>query len=127
MSLRKHQIDPYERVLLVLDGETGIDDDRTVAAVEEAIGKKLSEKNIRDLGVGEPGAQAITFKFKGVIGVRFIDPDIAERPSLAAHEAFHVACYVMRYAGVRLTKSSEESFAYLISHVYRKLMEGSDA
>lgn len=125
MSLRKYHIDPYDRVLLVLDGETGLDDTRAIEAVEEAIGKKLSDKNLRDLSARD--AQAITFKFKGVIGVRFIDPDIAERPSLAAHEAFHVACFVMRYAGVRLTKSSEEAFAYLLSHVFEKLMEGSDA
>jgi hypothetical protein len=42
-----------------------------------------------------------------------------------AHEAVHAAVYILKTSGVKLTDSSEESYAYLVGHIVceiRKMM-----
>lgn len=44
-------------------------------------------------------------------------------PSIVAHEAFHVVAFIMRYIGVRLSKNSEEAYAYLLQAILDKIYE----
>ena len=40
---------------------------------------------------------------------------------LIAHEAFHIACLIARSRGFKLTKNSEECYAYLVGYISRVL------
>jgi hypothetical protein len=108
-----------------VDGSVGMDDARTVEAVETALKRPLTTEERDKLRAGD--GLAITFTFRDCVGVRFINPDFADRHLHAVNEAFHVVCSVMRFVGVRLTGASEEAFAYLLQHVHGKLLEGDDA
>lgn len=125
MSVRNLLLEPYDIRLLIIDGTIGMDDARTIEAVEKTLKRNLTAEEKRKLGAGDDLAN--TFTFRDCVGVRFCNPDFADRNLHAVHEAFHVVCSVMRFVGVRLTGASEEAFAYLLQHVHGKLLEDADA
>jgi hypothetical protein len=42
------------------------------------------------------------------------------------HEVFHATKYIMFHCGIDLTNSSNEAYAYLIAHIFKKLIRGDD-
>jgi hypothetical protein len=49
-----------------------------------------------------------------------------EYPSIVAHEAFHVTAHIMRYVGIRLSRNSEEAYAYLLQYIMDKIYEDAE-
>lgn len=45
------------------------------------------------------------------------------KPEYITHEAFHATCYIMRYVGIRLSKSSEEAYAYLLQYIVENIYD----
>lgn len=125
VAVRNLLLEPYDVRLLIIDGSVGVDDARTIEAVEATLKRSLTPEERRKLGAGDDLAN--TFTFRDCVGVRFCNPEFSDRALHAVHEAFHVVCSVMRFVGVRLTGASEEAFAYLLAHVHGKLLEDSDA
>jgi hypothetical protein len=46
----------------------------------------------------------------------------AKSLSVLAHEIFHVATFILDRAGIKLTDSSDEAYAYLIEHLTRQAL-----
>lgn len=50
-------------------------------------------------------------------------PSTSDEKSTLAHEVFHAVYAVLEHAGIRLTYESEETFAYLTSHITKQIYE----
>ncbi len=117
-------VQPYDVRMLVIRADVGIDDDQTISAIEKSLRRKLTDHESSKLRAAQ-GEQAITFTFEDAVGIRFIDPD-PENPSLVAvHEAFHATVSILRFARVKFAAASEEAYAYLLTWIFKRLMEAS--
>lgn len=52
------------------------------------------------------------------IAIRFRD---LSKQEIVAHEALHATAYIMRFVGIRFTKSSEEAYAYLLQYIIENI------
>jgi hypothetical protein len=52
------------------------------------------------------------------IAIRLRDLSKAE---IVAHEALHATAFILRFVGIRFTKSSEEAYAYLLQYIIENI------
>lgn len=60
--------------------------------------------------------------------VLWIQPMRRNNESVAdiAHEALHATIGILRHKGIRLAHASEESYAYLLDHVLKRILDTMD-
>lgn len=81
----------------------------------------LSPEGFGDLSDREPAARCLTTRRDGYfITSIWLNP--AASIAIVAHEAFHATFYVMERAGVTLTDSSQEAFAYYLEWLMRGIL-----
>lgn len=120
-------IQPYDVRLLVIRAEPdGIDDSRTIRAVEATLKRPLTDYE-RTKFFASAGEQAITVTLSDCVCVRFINPDHEDPSVVAVHEAFHVTASILRFARVKFSAASEEAWAYLVEYIFKKLRGDTDA
>jgi hypothetical protein len=81
----------------------------TLAAFNR-IRKYLNDTTIK---ISDFDVQAITFDYLNE----------GYSPVVWTHELFHVTTTIMNYAGIPLTNSSEEAYAYLLGHLEKEFYE----
>lgn len=81
---------------------------------------------LTDLSVSDKSFEAFVMsglsnEYRAEFSIVYINDDKCRAHTLA-HESFHLAYTILRNAGVRLSRNSEEAFAYLIDWIFQTLM-----
>jgi len=76
-----------------------------------------------DIELFKDESGATTMMFDCGITVIYFKPGCTEEQvqRFIVHEAFHATLYLMDHIGATLTKSSEESYAYLIQYIVEQM------
>lgn len=92
---------------------------------DEDILKYMQSENITELiddlsSIVESDEAAFLYQDSGNIAIYFRD---LHNIGMVTHEAFHATCYIMRYVGVKFTKSSEEAYAYTLQYIVENIYD----
>lgn len=114
MIAKKIEFDTYPVILHVFVGCT---DEEIQAYLDDNACTNYKDlftitENDEALFVYEKNSNEIYLRFREI-----------EYPSIVAHEALHATIYIMRYIGTRLSRSSEENYAYLLQYIMDKIYE----
>lgn len=112
--IKKITFDTYPLTLFIIIAES---DENVVDFVE----KELIPELLEDLLSFSEDDEAL-FVYKSTnptnIAIRLRD---TLRPEIIAHEALHATAYILRYVGIRFTKTSEEAYAYLLQYIIENI------
>lgn len=115
MMIKKVTFDTYPIILYIFIGCS----DEDILAY---IGKENIEQLTKDLMDFDDNDEALFAYHQG-------DPHIAIRlrnvskPEIIAHEALHATAYIMRYVGIKFSKTSEEAYAYLLQYIVDNIFD----
>ena len=114
-------IEIYKTDLLVYFGDVqGVKE-----ALQEYIGEERAEETMRNFGnVRETTLARTCMAANG--GVMLWMPSIPatiKDYAMLAHEAFHVAAYIMRKVGIPFSTDTKEAYAYLIGYITLQIEE----
>jgi hypothetical protein len=112
--IKKITFDTYPIKLYIFINET---DEGIMAYMD----KEDTPELVEDILNFDEGDEAL-FAYKDTTNIAIRLRDL-QKPEFVTHEAFHATCYIMRYVGIRLTKSSEEAYAYLLQYITENIFD----
>lgn len=116
------KLDIYNRDIMFSLGET--DDEFAISIADFQHNKgDLKKARIRNNVLGRcfiSSCNAIVVRLP-------VFPETCEHFGTLQHEIFHAICFVMGRAGIPLSESSEEAFAYLFGYVTEKIYDEINA
>lgn len=112
--IKKITFDTYPIQLYIFINET--DEDISAYMDKEDLPELLED--ILDLEEGDEALFAYKDTSRIAIRLRSLN-----KPEYIAHEALHATAYIMRYVGIRFTKSSEEAYAYLLQYIIENIYD----
>jgi hypothetical protein len=119
-------IDVYHRVVMVFINQSAEEITSFFKENCPYVDDEYLDHATRDLPTGDSGDTWRDGNGDVIIRISMDEDNMPRLHSIVGHEVFHAAEKMLGFAGMKLTKSSSEAYAYLIGYITREFYSQAD-